>query len=515
MRKTDPSVIHGQKCWPGAFGQSPCEEACPLHMDIPGYLMAVAQGKLKEALEIVRRTNPFPAVCGRVCHHPCEAACTRARIDQPVAIQWLKREIGRVGLEGRLPLGRRKALNREKVAVVGSGPAGLTAAHDLARKGFRVTVFEALPVAGGMMAAAIPEFNLPAAVVQFEVACIQDLGVEIKTQMRLGQEFSLEDLQEQGYQAVLLATGAWKSPEWNVPGGKSQGVLQALPFLVRVKEGHRLGLKGKVIIVGGGNVAIDSARTAARLGAEKVTVICLEGRSNMPAFPWEIEKAEAEGVEIFPSLAPVRMVSGSGGRVRGLIAAPVVRLDQDEKGKMVWETASGPENEITLEADWVIAAIGQTPDPVGPSELGWTERGTLRVNPETLATEIPGVFAAGDLVSYPGTIVEAIAAGHRAANSIRQFLNGKPLGAAQKKDREVFRLPPETVPPAFLVKQNRWSMPSLNPSDAVRTFAETELGYTPWQAREEAQRCLNCRMCGNCLFDKGQLCFETSLRLLS
>jgi NADPH-dependent glutamate synthase beta subunit-like oxidoreductase len=511
-KKEDLSSIHGEKCWPLVDKRSPCEEACPIHMDIPSYVMALAQGRIPEALDIVRRTNPFPSICGRVCHHPCEEACTRALIDRPVAIEWLKREIARYEQRngGRPP--RIKKRREEKVAVIGSGPAGLTAAYDLALKGYRVSVFEALPVAGGMMAAAIPDFNLPSSVVRFEVDYIRHLGVEIKTNTSLGRDFTLEDLQDQGYRAILLATGAWKSPDLPIPGTELRGFVQALPFLREVKLGEKRFLKGKTVIIGGGNVAVDAARTAVRLGAEKVILACLESRPEMPAFPWEIQKADDEGVTILPSLAPQKILPGKGGKVKGVVFARVAALTKDAEGRLSWKLAEG---ETTLEADWVIAAIGQIPDPPSIPGLAVTERGTVQTDPETLATPVSGIFAAGDAVRYPGTIVEAIAAGHRAAKSINHFLKGKPLvSKSEKKGREVFRLDEKTEIPAFLVRKERWDMPALSPKDAVRSFEETELGYTPWQAREEAKRCLNCRMCGQCIFDKGQLCFETSLRLL-
>lgn len=514
-KKEDLSSIHGEKCWPMVNKISPCEEACPIHMDIPSYVMALAHGKIAEALKIVRRTNPFPSICGRVCHHPCEDACTRASIDRPIAIEWLKREIGRFEqLNGHRPP-RIKKSRAGKVAIIGSGPAGLTAAYDLALKGYKITVFEALPVAGGMMAAGIPDFNLPASIVRFEVDYIRTLGVEIKTHRRLGEDFSLEDLKDQGYQAILLATGAWKSPALAVPGTDLKGFFQALPFLREVKLGERKFLKGKVVVIGGGNVAVDAARTAVRLGSGMVTLACLEARSEMPAFRWEIEKAESEGVNVLSSLAPQRILPGKGGKVKGVVLARVAHLSKGPDGRLSWELAQGAEGELILEADQIIAAIGQIPDPPPIAGLVLNEKKTISVDPETLGTPLPGVFAAGDAVRYPGTIVEAIAAGHRAAKSIHHYLRGKPLvSRSERKIREVFRLDPDTEIPAFLVRKPRWGMPTLSIEDAVRSFEETELGYTLFQAREEAKRCLNCRMCGQCIFDKGQLCFETSTRLL-
>ncbi len=509
------SQVHGEKCWPMVDKISPCEEACPIHMDIPSYVMALSQGKIKEALDIVRQTNPFPSICGRVCHHPCEEACTRSMVDRPIAIEWLKRFIGQVEQGNGNKKPRIRPKRKARVAIIGSGPAGLTAAHDLAIKGYGVSVFEALPVAGGMLAAGIPDFNLPKQVVRFEVDYIKALGVEIKTNMRIGKNIALKDIWDQGYKAVLLATGAWQSLGLKMPGAELKGVFQALPFLREVKFGEKQHLKGKVIVIGGGNVAVDAARTALRLGAEKVTLACLESRAEMPAFAWEIEKAENEGVNILPSWAPQRFVPKTGGKVKQAVFARVERLSRDQDGKLDWALASGPENEVILEAGSIIIAIGQVPDPSFIQEVDLAGNKTFKVNAGTMATNVPGIFAAGDAAKLPGTIVEAIAAGHQAAQSIDFYLRGKSLKVKpKKKGKEVFKLEEDTVIPSFLVKKERWDMPSLSNRDAMRSFGETAIGYTRDQVIEEAKRCLNCRMCGNCIFDRGQLCFETSTRLL-
>ena len=509
------SQVHGEKCWPMVDKISPCEEACPIHMDIPSYVIALSQGKIKEAIDIVRQTNPFPSICGRVCHHPCEEACTRSMVDRPIAIEWLKRYIGQIEQGNGNKRPRIRHRRKERVAIIGSGPAGLTAAHDLVIKGYGVSVFEALPVAGGMLAAGIPDFNLPKNIVKFEVDYIRAMGVEIKTNMRIGKDFSLEDIRDQGYRAVLLATGAWKSAELKIPGIDLKGVIQALKFLREVKLGEKHHIKGQVVVIGGGNVAVDAARTALRLGAEKVTLACLESRADMPAFVWEIEKAEKEGVDILSSLAPQKVISKTGGKVKQVAFTRVARLSRDKDGKLSWDLASGEENEVIKEAATVIVAIGQVPDPSFAQGVDLNKAGTFEINPETMATNIKGVFAAGDAAKFPGTIVEAIAAGHRAARSINQYLRGKvPKITPKKKIREVFKLGEETVIPSFLVKKDRWDMPSLSNGDAKRSFGETSLGYTELQVIEEAKRCLNCRMCGNCIFDRGQLCFETSTRLL-
>jgi len=514
-RKSLLSQIHGEKCWPTVDKVSPCEEACPIHMDVPSYVIAIAQGKFKEALDIVRETNPFPSICGRVCHHPCESACARGFVDRPIAIEWLKRYVGEYeqnsGGKPRKP--RRK--HEGKVAVIGSGPAGLTAAYDLARQGYPVCVYEALPVAGGMLAAGIPEFMLSKEIVAAEVKYIEDSGVEIKTDMRVGIDVTMEDLRAQGFKAILLASGAWKSLQLGIPGEDLKGVLPALPFLRDVRIGEKTKLKGTVAVIGGGNVALDAARTALRLGAKKVFLACLESREEMPAYDWEVAAAEEEGVEMRPSLSPQRLVSRLGDRVNGVDFRKVTSTTRNDDGSMSWTLADGPGAEQSVKADSVIVAIGQGPDPSFVDGVDLAGRGAFSVDPDTMATNVAGIFAAGDAVKAPGTIVEAIAHGHVVAQSIDRFLQGKDL----KKRRS--RAPKEVINfddvemPAFLAKRDRWDMPSLSQKDAVRSFEETELGYSAWQAVAEARRCMNCRMCGNCVFGRGQICLETSTRLLA
>jgi len=501
------SQIHGEKCWPLVSKISPCEEACPIHMDIPSYVVALAQGQVKEALQVVRETNPFPSICGRVCHHPCEEACNRALIDRPVAIEWLKRFIGEYELANNGVPEPSERTREERVAIIGSGPAGLTTAHDLVKKGFGVSVFEALPLAGGMLAAGIPEFILPQKIVQAEVDYIKALGVDIKTSIRIGQDLSLDELWDQGYKAILLATGAWKSASLNIPGAELKGVRQALPFLRDVKLGEKITLKGTVVVIGGGNVAVDAARTAVRLGTGRVILTCLESRAKMPSFDWEVEKAKDEGVQIKTSLAPQRFTGNAVGKVRQAAFTKVATLKKDPEGRIKWTLKKGPKASLTMDADTVIIAIGQVADP---SFIGKK----FEVDPQTLSTNIPGLFAAGDLIKAPGTVVESIAAGHQAATSIDRFLNGEELKSNPSSEEvEVFRIKEDMVP-AFLAKKDRWDMPSLSGKDSVRSFSESELGYTEWQMQEEAKRCLNCRMCGHCIFERGQLCFEASTRLL-
>ncbi len=507
------SQIHGEKCWPMVDKLSPCEEACPLHTDVPSYIVALSQGKFKEALDVIRETNPFPYICGIVCHHPCEEVCTRAMVDEPVAIRDLKRFAGQYqeknGLQVK-PIARTK---EEKVAVIGSGPAGLTAAHDLIKQGYGVSVYEALPVAGGMLAAGIPDFILPKRPVEMEINYIRSLGVKIKTNMRLGDHITIDELKSLGYRSILLATGAWKSLELPIPGADRQGVLPALDFLRDVKLGKKIKLKGRVIVIGGGNTALDAARTALRLGADNVVLTCLEARDEMPSFDYEIAAAEAEGVEIKNSLAPQEFSGRVGGRVKQVSFKKVASFNKDDAGRISWTLDDGPDSESVPDVNTVIVAIGQAVDSSFLTGVDLSDKGTVRIDGETMSTNLEGLFAAGDIAQMPGTVVEAIANGHKAARSICSFLQGGD-SKAQKQTKEVFKAEEDTIPD-FLHKKDRWGMPSIAPKDAIRFFDGAELGYTEWQTIEEAKRCMNCRMCGNCVFGKSQICFETSTRLIA
>ena len=506
------SQIHGEKCWPATDSISPCEEACPVGADIPSYVMAIAQGKISEALDVIRQTIPLPAICGRVCHHPCEEACNRAKIDKPVAIQWLKRLAADYGLQNGVPLPERYPLTkRERVAIIGSGPAGLTAAYDLVKQGYRTTIFEALPVAGGMLATGVPEFVLPRHVLKAEIDYLVATGVDIRTNRRLGRDFSLDDLRRVGYQATLLATGAHRSVSLPIPGADLPGVYQGLAFLTEVSLGARPALGKRVVVIGGGNAAIDVARTALRLGASEVHLACLESRSQMPAFAWEVEKAEKEGVKIHASLAP-QQFNTLRGKVAGVDFKRVRTFAIDKEGRISWTLMEGPGSEYSLGADTVIVAIGQAPDvSFANGQLATSARGAIVADADSLATNVPGLFAAGDSVRVTGTVTDSIAAGHQAAGAIMAYFGQQP--PVKRVVKEVFRIEKEQVP-GFVQRKGRWQMPALAPEDAARSFAEVQVGYPLAVGIEEARRCLNCRMCGNCVFGHDQMCYEQSMRLL-
>lgn len=510
-RSKVPAFIHAERCWPQVDKYSPCEAACPLHMDVPNYVMAIAAGNPKKSLAIIRETNPLPSVCGRVCHHPCETDCNRKVVDAPIAIEALKQFAADWGEEEKpepVPMTK-----MSKVAIVGSGPAGLTAAHDLVKKGYGVSVFESAPLVGGILTSAVPDFILSREAVLRDIDYIKALGVQIHTGITIGRDMSLEALRQYGFRAILVATGFQRSARLNIPGADMPGITPALEYLREAKRGYMKPYTGKVWVIGGGAVAMDCARTALRNGAFEVHVACLESRYDMPAFVWEIEMAEREGVHVHPALAPQEFVSRTGARVSGIKFKRVTSTSLDADGRISWTLAQGPGSDYETDTDAVIVAIGQGIDRDRmPGEMEMTRRGTVHINSDTGATSMPGVFAAGDAAGNGRTVSESMAAGRKAAVSIGQFLSGQPLVAA-KDNRGVIYIKPEQVP-SYFVRRDRWEVPQLLTRQAVKTTKEVTLGYAPWQAVEEAKRCLNCRMCANCVFERGQLCYETAMRLL-
>jgi NADPH-dependent glutamate synthase beta subunit-like oxidoreductase len=510
------SQIHSEKCWPRVDKISPCEKACPLAADVPSYVLAIAQGKFDDALVVIRETNPFPSICGRVCHQPCEAECNRKLIDEAIAIRGLKRAAVDYARQDSAKAEKIEMTRKEKVAIIGSGPSGLTAAYDLVKMGYGVTVYDSSPVAGGWLANGIPDFILPRKLVEKEIQYIKDMGVEIRAGVAIGKDLSLDGLKERGYAAILLATGAQKSAGLKIPGADSKQVFMAAAVLRGAKLGKPLPFKGKVLVIGGGAVAMDAARTAVRLGAAEVHTACLESRSDMPAWPWEIEAAEREGVMVHTALAPQKFTPSPGGHSLTADFKRVASTAVDSEGRIFWTLVEGPGSDYSMQVDSVIIAVGQATDTTFAegSNLKINRRGAVEVDRDTLETSVTGVFASGDAVTVRGTVTEAIAMGHRAAASIDRYLRG---GAKRKsgkqEEKETFLVDPELTSP-WLLRKARWSMPSLAPADAVRTFKEVLLGFTEEQAIEEARRCLNCRMCGNCIYGRDQMCYETALRLL-
>ena len=471
-----------------------CREACPIGMDVPGYIIAASKGEFDKAMEIIRDTNPFPLVCGRICHHPCEVECIRGVVDEPIAIASIKRLVSEYALKARARPVPARRTQKETVGIVGSGPTGLTAAHDLGKAGYGVTVYEGAPEAGGMMTRVIPEFKLPKISVQPDIEAIRGLGVEIKTNTSVGKALPLESLLKE-HNAVLLAIGSWTPGALKIRGAELEGVYYALPLLEDIKKGISVDLGDRVVVIGGGNTAIDAARAAIRLGAKEVNVACLESRKTMPAHPWEIENALREGTKIHPSLAPQRFRDNGKGKVGGVDFKQVETCQVDSYGSLTWTLKECAGSELSMDADSLIIAIGQVPSLESLSadgKLMLTSRKTLAVDPETLACGIPGLFAAGDAVVGAGTIVEGMAAGRKAADSIIRYFTGSEPRKEEMPIEETLRRVRQSVNADFPKERQRQVMPALLAREAVSSFREVDLGFPEETGRKEAARCLNC-----------------------
>ncbi|UCB43905.1 MAG: FAD-dependent oxidoreductase [Dehalococcoidales bacterium] len=472
-------------------GLPPCRVACPAGVNAQGYVALISQGRYKEALEVLRRTMPFAGVCGRVCMHPCESECERGKVDEPIAIRYLKRFMA----DYELSVGREKATtieptHEEKVAIVGSGPAGIACAYDLVRIGYPVTVFEAAPEPGGLLRYGIPEYRLPNQIVDEEIAYVQELGVEIKCNSTV---VNLEDLFNDGYKAIFLAAGAGLGQKMGIPGEDAEGVLNALNFLRQANAGGKVKIGNRVAVIGGGNAAIDSARVAYRLGAKEVNIIYRRSRDEMPAAAEELHEAEQEGIVFNILAAPVKVLADNG-KVTGIecIRMELGEADASRRRRPVPVEGS----EYTIDVDNVIMAIGQAVNKETlPEQLEFTSWGTVSVDQVTLHTNIDGVFAGGDVVSGPADVIGVVATGKEAAISIDRYLRGElDLSKGRPEHRERVK----DVPTEGVVKKARAIMPVLEAAQR-KPSPEVELGFTEETAIEEAKRCLNCGVCSECL----------------
>ena len=478
---------------------SPCKVACPAGVNVKAYLGLIALGKFEQALEVVRKTNPFPGICGRICTYPCESECRRKDIDDPIAIRALKRfiadyELNHFKKNRPEPIRINKI---EKIGIIGSGPAGLTAANDLIRLGYGVTVFEALPIAGGMMTVGIPAYRLPRDIIQIEIERITNLGVEIKTNTKITD---VDGLLENGYDAVFMAIGAHKGLELNIPGEDDyQGLIDCTTFLRRVNLGDRSKPGKKVIVIGGGNSAIDSARTALRLGSDEVHILYRRSRNEIPADELEINEAKLEGIKIHYLVAPVKIL-GKDNNVTGMECIKMRLGKRDESGRKRPVPIEG--SEFVIEADMIIPAISQKPDLFFlPQDHNFeiSKWNSFEVDSYTLATNKPGFFAGGDAVTGPKTVIDAIAAGHRAATSIDRYINRKDMKEVTDQiefiERE-FELP---FVDAMIERKKCVQIPKLTLQKRRDNFNEVELSFTEEQAIEEAKRCLRCGPCMECV----------------
>ncbi len=504
----------------------PCYTACPVNTEAGRYVNLIAQGRYAEAYQVARAPNPFASICGRICAAPCETACRRGEIDAPIAIRALKRFVSeRYGVESLMDIEKiGQALKpqimsrNERVAIIGAGPAGMAAAHDLVLLGYQVTVFEAQEVAGGMLRLGIPEYRLPRELIRMEINAILNLGVELQVGKRLGRDFTLSDLKRNGYEAVFLAIGAQRSRDLTIEGVDLDGVLPGIDFLLNINMGYKVELDEKIIVIGGGNVAFDVARTAirqapveemassitealdvarsaVRFGAQEVHLICLESWDEMPASEEEINEAREENIQIHPSLGPKRIV-GRNGRVVGLETLDCSTVF-DADGRFNPQLAPGTEK--IWEAGSIIMAIGQTADLnfIQPEDgIEITPRSTIKVDPDTLATTQPGIYAGGDVAFGPRIAIDAIADGRRVAAAIDDYLNpGSKV--AKSFQVEIYDAHDYAPYPGF-EEIPRQPVPALEIDRRVG-IAQVELGYTEGGAVLEAQRCLRCWI--NTVFD--------------
>lgn len=475
---------------------APCQYTCPLDQEASVYIALIAQGKFEEAMKIIFKDNPLPSVCGRVCHHPCESVCRAGEIGEPIAIRDLKRFVTDWARENNYQIPIQPVENKkEKVAIIGAGPAGLTAGYNLCLKGYQATIFESLPIPGGMLAIGIPEHRLPKRILNFDIEHIKKSGVTIKTNTVLGKDFTIDDLFKEGYRAVFIATGAHKSMDLKIPGEKTAGVIQAMELLHAVNLGEKVKLGEKVGIIGGGNAAVDAARVAIRnKDCQKVTILYRRTRKEMPAFEEEIDSAIQEGIEIQYLIAPKKVLSKNGK----LVSLECIRMklgDLDESGRRRPIPVEG--SEFSVELDTLIPAIGERPDTSfvkDKDNLKVTKWGTLIADEEVLLTDREGVFAGGDAVTGPKTVVEAIAAGKIAAESIEKYLKGKKLVREYKLSRPSFYAEPVKLTEEEIQKAKRAKMPKLPLSARKKNFKEVELGLTEEKAVNEAKRCLRCEL---------------------
>lgn len=485
---------------PNAFaiekrGISPCKANCPAGIHVQGYIALIKQKKFKEALNLIRKNNPLPSICGRVCTHPCETACSRSKVDDPIAIMHLKRFVSDWEYSQKeLEVPRVETKREERVAIIGAGPAGLSAAYYLALEGYSVTIFESSSEPGGMLYWGIPEYRLPRAILKKDIEFIKQLGVEIRTNTPIGEQFSLEDLLAAGFKAIFLGVGAQKSTRLNIEGENLAGVIPGIDYLKAINSGKELPLGNRVAVIGGGNVAIDVVRTAIRKGTKEVFILYRRRREEMPALPEEIREAEEEGVKIHYLVAPKKII-GKEGKVVGLECLRMELGEPDESGRPRPVPIAG--SEFILEVDSVIPAIGQSIDLSCLSQgKDWniSRRGTLVVDPITYATNIPGIFAGGDMVSGPATVVEAIGAGREAAISIARYLQGMDLHEGREK-----KLPVAEITPQEIKKHPRYHPPKLSVTERIKNFQEVQQGFSEEEAILEASRCLNCGICSECL----------------
>ena len=485
---------------PGSYAiekldRAPCTLTCPAEINVQGYVQLIKMGKYAEAVKLIMERLPLPGVLGRVCPHPCENKCRRAEMDEAVAICNLKRfAADQVDLASITP--PPVAARSEKVAIVGSGPAGLACAYHLALKGYRPTIFEALPKPGGMLRVGIPDYRLPKEILDQEINNILRLGVELKTDTALGRDFTLDGLQEEGYKAVFLGIGCHVGKPLGIENEDADGVIQGVEFLRRQNLGEPLTVGKRLAVIGGGNVAIDVACTARRLGSD-VTIVYRRSREEMPAFAHEIEQATCEGVEIVYQAAPLKALTGQDGKVTGLLCQRMELGQPDASGRRKPVPIEGATFEMPV--DMIVPAIGQeaAQEALAACGVKTSRWGTIEVNEVTYETSRPGVFAGGDVHTGPWIAIEAVGGGIEAAESIDRYLKGEDMAAGRTEGQEAHKRWAEI--PKDEEGAPREVMAALPAEYTCSCFDEISQGYTEEQAQREADRCLNCGVCSECM----------------
>jgi len=469
-----------------------CAGACPIGHFPEGYVNQVAEGAFDKAWERIIAVNPLPSVLGRICSRPCEDACKRGKlIDAPLPIRAMKRFVADMAYEkGWVEAGRYPRKYAERVAIVGAGPAGVAAAHDLSTRGYECVIYDASPSFGGMLAKSVPSFRLPAQALERDFKAILSRGVTFRPNVEIGRNPSIADLLARECDAVLVAAGAPKGVKLPIPGADFMGVFNAVEFMTSVKAGFPLKVGEKALVIGGGSVATDVARTLLRLGAFDVAVACVEGECDMPAFSWELQEAEDEGVRFIRSAAPVA-IGGDWQKVQWVEMDPVTRFACTEDG-IQCDTDSS--RRFRVEADTVVFAVGQRLD-TGVFEntpgIEINARGRVAMDPETRMTTLAGVFVAGDVVDARGSVVQAVASARQASFAIDAYLRGR---ASMEKKPDHLRGAPldEKIFPVRLEKLTVAGLPTMMPEFAVGCFDEVEAAMDPAEAREDARRCMKC-----------------------
>jgi heterodisulfide reductase subunit A-like polyferredoxin len=491
------------QAYPNAFvidkrGRSPCRVGCPAGININAYVALAGSKRYDEALKVILESVPLPGVLGRVCDHPCETECHMGNYGAPVAICAIKRFLSDRWRASGAKAAPRREQTLARVAIIGSGPAGLAAGRDLARQGYRPVLFEATDKPGGMLSWGIPRYRLPGDVLYAEIQDVLDEGVELRLNTRFGKDITLDQLRQQGFEAVIIAVGAQGGSKLGVPGEDLEGVTDSIAFLHQVSAGAPTPVGRRVAIIGGGNSAIDSARTALRLGAEEVVVVYRRSRAEMPAIAAEVEAAEHEGIRIHYLAAPVRLIAGNG-RVGAMECIRMTLGEPDESGR--FRPVPLPGSEFTIECDVVISAVGQKvllPDDGGLKKLRKTRWGTIEADETNGVTNLDGVFAAGDAVTGPKSVIEAIAQGRRAARAADCYLREVPFEPLPKPSAaDVVEEPPLPEPAAESPPRQRH--PELPLEQRIRTFDEVEGALSEAQVLTEAARCLHCAICSECM----------------